>query len=85
VGCKHKVKNKLLKKKKMIFGDVFCDLKKDPNPFCERVETIIIKMCVLKSLSGALLKGVARPSSPSPSPGKISSMRRLAYLLIDLL
>jgi hypothetical protein len=69
----------------MIFGGVFSDLRKDRNPLSEGVETIIIKMCVLKSLSGALLKGVARSSSPSPSPGKISSMRRLAYLLIDLL
>ena len=55
------------------------------TPLSEGVETIIIKMCVLKGLSGALLKGVARSSSPSPSPGKISRMRRIAYSLIDLL
>jgi hypothetical protein len=41
---------------------------------------MIIKVCVLKSLSGALLKGVGRPTAPSP--GKTPSMRRLASLLI---
>jgi hypothetical protein len=69
----------------MIFVGVFCGLKKDRNPLSEGVETIIIKMCIIKSLSGAMLKGVARSSSPLPSPGKISCMRRLAYTLIDLL
>jgi hypothetical protein len=79
--CKGNVKNTLLKCRKN--PSVTCLwFKERSEPLSGGVMTMIIKMCVLKSLSGASLKGVG---NPSPSPGKISSMRRLAYLLIDLL
>jgi hypothetical protein len=59
VGCKGKIKNMSLKKWKKIkeFRRGVCDLRKAPTPSLKGAMIMIIKVCVLKSLSGALLKG----------------------------
>jgi hypothetical protein len=80
VVCKGKITNtslKKLKKERKEFQRGVCDLRKVPTPSLKGAMIMIIKVCVLKSLSGALLKG-GKPTAPSPSPGKTSSMRRLA-------